>query len=81
MKRHRFDPFSFVFGVALVALGLYVVLAGSLAEIPSAWAVAIPTLVVATLLVLYAGRRLFDRTARLDDASETSDVERLPDEL
>ena len=61
MRRHRFDPFSFVFGVTFVAVALYILLGGSLAEIPSAWAIAIPTLIVATLLVLYAGRQLFSR--------------------
>jgi membrane protein implicated in regulation of membrane protease activity len=58
MKRHAFDPSSFVFGVTFVALAMYVLLGHSLSEIPSMWAVALPALVVASLLVLYAGRRL-----------------------
>lgn len=61
MRRHAFDPFSFVFGVLFAFLSLFVLFGGSLADLGGMWAWAIPAMVVGTLIVLHAGRRLLDR--------------------
>ena len=61
MTRHRFDPLAFVFGGLFVGLALFVLLGGSLGDATAVWVLAIPAMVIASLIVLYAGRQLFER--------------------
>ena len=68
MTRHRFDPMAFVFGALFVGLALFVLLGGSLADATAVWVLAIPAMVIASLIVLYAGRQLFER--RTDEAED-----------
>jgi hypothetical protein len=67
LTRHRFDPLAFVFGALFVGFALFVLLGNSLADASAVWIVAIPAMVIASLIVLYAGRQLFEgRTAQVD---------------
>ena len=67
MKRHPFDPFAFVSGVLFVGLALFVLSGGTLADMTGVWAVAIPAMVLASLIVLSAGRRLVARDRPASD--------------
>ena len=64
MKRHAFDPVAFVFGALFVFLSVFVLLGGSLGDLAGVWAWTIPAMVVGSLIVLYAGRRLLSEPAR-----------------
>jgi membrane protein implicated in regulation of membrane protease activity len=61
VTRHRFDPVAFVFGGLFLGLALFVLIGGSLGEATAVWVLAIPAMVIASLIVLYAGRQLFER--------------------
>jgi hypothetical protein len=78
MKRHRFDPFAFVFGALFVFLSLFVLTGNSVGDLGGLWAAAIVGIVTAALIVLYAARSLFTPSGRPDEPSAD---ERLPDEL
>ena len=70
MKRHRFDPLAFVFGALFVFLAMFVLTANSLGDLRGLWAVAIPAIVVALLIVLYAVRALLTPRADVPDDGE-----------
>ena len=59
VKPHDLDPFSFVFGAAFAAFGLYFLLGGrSAADIGAAWIWPVPILLVGLTAVMYAVRRM-----------------------
>ena len=59
MKRHAFDPFSFVLGLAVAALGLFFLIGDrTAADIGWDWMWPIPDVVLGLLFVISAGRRL-----------------------
>jgi membrane protein implicated in regulation of membrane protease activity len=59
MKRHAFDPFSFVLGLAIAALGLFFLLGDrTAADIGWRWMWPIPVFMIGLLFVISAGRRL-----------------------
>ena len=59
MKRHAFDPFSFVLGLAFAALGLIFLIGDrTAADIGWDWMWPIPVVVLGLLFVISAGRRL-----------------------
>ena len=59
MKRHAFDPFSFVLGLAFAALGLFFLVGDrTAADIGWKWMWPIPVVVLGLLFVISAGRRL-----------------------
>lgn len=59
MKRHDFDPFSFVFGLVFAGLGLYFLFGnGTIADIGPTWIWPFPVLLVGLTVVMYAVRRM-----------------------
>jgi hypothetical protein len=59
MKRHAFDPFSFVFGIAVTALGLYFLIGSrTAADLGATWIWPFPVLLVGLAAVIYAVRNL-----------------------
>jgi hypothetical protein len=59
MKRHPFDPFSFVFGLAVTALGLYFLVGNrTAADLGATWIWPFPVLVVGLASVIYAVRAM-----------------------
>lgn len=59
MKRHDFDPFSFVFGLAVMGLGLYFLIGNrSAADLGATWIWPFPVLLVGLTAVMYALRRM-----------------------
>lgn len=59
MKRHAFDPISFVLGLAFAGLGLFFLVGDrSVADIGWEWLWPIPVVVIGTLFVISAARRL-----------------------
>jgi hypothetical protein len=59
VKRHAFDPFSFVLGLAFAALGLFFLIGDrTAADIGWDWMWPIPVVVLGLLFVISAGRRL-----------------------
>jgi hypothetical protein len=70
MKRHAFDPTSFVLGLAFAALGLFFLIGDrTAADIGWDRMWPIPVLVLGLLLVISAGRRLMP-TEHPPDAPE-----------
>jgi hypothetical protein len=61
VRRHRFDPFAFVIGALFVFLALFVLTGNSLGDLRGLWIVAIPAVVAALLMVLYAARAMRSR--------------------
>jgi len=62
VKRHAFDPFSFVLGLAFAALGLFFLIGDrTAADIGWDWMWPIPVVVLGLLFVISAGRRLMPR--------------------
>jgi hypothetical protein len=59
MKRHPFDPFSFVFGLAVTALGLYFLVGNrTAADLGATWIWPFPVLLVGLTSVMYAVRAM-----------------------
>jgi hypothetical protein len=58
MKRHEFDPISFVFGLLFAFLAVFVLTGNTLGDLWPAWALTLPAMAVGLLVVLYAVRRL-----------------------
>jgi len=59
VKRHAFDPFSFVLGLAFAALGLFFLIGDrTAADIGWDWMWPIPVVVLGLLFVISAGRRI-----------------------
>jgi hypothetical protein len=74
VRRHRFDPFAFVFGAAFVFLAVFVLTGNSLGDLRGLWAVAIPSAVVALLIVLYAARQVFTHRPGSDERTGEAKV-------
>ncbi len=59
VKRHAFDPISFVLGLAFAALGLFFLVGDrSVADIGAQWIWPFPVLLVGLLAVISAVRRM-----------------------
>jgi hypothetical protein len=68
VKRHDFDPFSFVFGLVLAGLGLYFLFGnGTAADIGPTWIWPFPVLLVGLTAVMYAVRRMRLERRRVTD--------------
>ena len=63
MKRHRFDPLSFTFGLLFAFVALFVLLGNSLADLAPAGLWTLPAMTIGLLIVLYGVRRLLPSTA------------------
>jgi hypothetical protein len=85
MKRHAFDPFSFVFGLAVTALGLYFLVGNrTAADLGATWIWPFPVLLVGLASVIYAVRAMLQSDpaadlARRDPEPSTDTTE--PDDL
>jgi hypothetical protein len=79
MKRHALDPFSFVFGLAVAALGLYFLVGDrTAADLGATWIWPFPVLLVGLASVIYAVRAMRQSDAAADLARR--DGELTPDE-
>jgi cytochrome c-type biogenesis protein CcmH/NrfF len=80
MKRHEFDPTSFVLGLAFAALGLFFLLGDrTAADIGWKWMWPVPLVLLGLLFVISATRRVM---AQGDVVSESADAEvEPPDEV
>ena len=58
MKRHAFDPISFVFGLVFAFLAVFVLSGSTLADLYPLWVWTLPAMAVGLLVVLYGVRRL-----------------------
>ena len=58
MKRHAFDPASFVFGLLFAFLAVFVLSGNDLADLYPLWVWTVPAMAVGLLVVLYGVRRL-----------------------
>ena len=58
MKRHAFDPVSFVFGLLLAFLAVFVLSGNTLADLYPLWVWTPPAMAVSLLVILYGVRRL-----------------------
>jgi len=76
MKRHAFDPFSFMFGLAVAALGLYFLVGNrTAADLGATWIWPFPVLLVGLASVMYAVRRMRpDQDRVLDPAGQDPDI-------
>jgi hypothetical protein len=76
MKRHAFDPFSFVVGLAVTALGLYFLVGNrTAADIGATWIWPFPVLLVGLASVMYAVRRMRpDQDRVLDPDGQDPDI-------
>ena len=76
MKRHEFDPTSFVLGVAFAALGLFFLVGDrTAADIGWKWIWPVPLVVLGVLFVISATRRVM---AQREVTAETVDAKREP---
>lgn len=81
MKRHPFDPTSFILGLAIAALGLFFLLGErTAADIGWKWMWPFPIILLGLLFVISAGRRmLMGREERATHSSElATTTEELP---
>jgi len=80
MKRHEFDPTSFVLGLAFAALGLFFLLGDrTAADIGWRWMWPVPLVLLGLLFVISATRRVM---AQGDVVPESEDAEvEPPDEV
>ncbi|HEV8056996.1 MAG TPA: hypothetical protein VGQ01_00685 [Actinomycetota bacterium] len=80
MKRHEFDPTSFVLGLAFAALGLFFLLGDrTAADIGWKWMWPVPLILLGLLFVIAATRRVM---AQRDVVPESADAEvEPPDEI
>jgi hypothetical protein len=58
MKRHVFDPVSFVFGLLFAFLAVFVLSGNTLADLYPLWVWTLPAMAMGLLVVLYGVRRL-----------------------
>jgi hypothetical protein len=58
VKRHAFDPFSFVFGLLFAFLAVFVLSGNNLADLYPLWVWTLPVMAVGLLVILYGVRRL-----------------------
>jgi hypothetical protein len=58
VKRHAFDPASFVFGLLFAFLAVFVLSGNDLADLYPLWVWTLPAMAVGLLVVLYGVRRL-----------------------
>ena len=75
MKRHAFDPISFVFGLLFAFVAVFVLSGNTLADLYPLWVWTLPAMAAGLLVVLYGVRRAIGPTA----PEPTSPVE--PEEL
>ena len=82
MKRHTFDPTSFVLGLAFAALGLFFLLGDrTAADIGWKWMWPVPLVVLGLLFVISATRRVMAQREVAEVGSENVDAEIVgPDE-
>jgi hypothetical protein len=74
VKRHAFDPVSFVFGLLFAFLAAFVLTGNTLADFWPTWALTLPAMTLGLLVVLYAARRLVPMsTERPADADVDDD--------
>ena len=80
MRRHEFDPTSFVLGLAFVALGLFFLLGDrTAADIGWKWMWPVPLVLLGLLFVISATRRVM---AQREVMPESADAElEPPDEV
>ena len=80
MKRHEFDPTSFVLGLAFAALGLFFLVGDrTAADIGWKWMWPVPVIVLGLLFVISATRRVM---AQREVVPESADAElEPPDEV
>ena len=58
MKRHAFDPASFVFGLLFAFFAVFVLSGNDLADLYPLWVWTLPAMAAGLLVVLYGVRRL-----------------------
>jgi len=76
MKRHEFDPTSFVLGLAFAALGLFFLVGDrTAADIGWKWMWPVPVIVLGLLFVISATRRVM---AQREVVPESADAKREP---
>ena len=82
MKRHAFDPTSFVLGLAFAALGLFFLVGDrTAADIGWKWMWPVPLVVLGLLFVISATRRVMAQREVAEVGSENVDAEIVgPDE-
>lgn len=73
MKRHAFDPVSFVFGLLFAFVAVFVLSGNTLANLYPLWVWTLPAMTVGLLVVLYGLRRLLQPTS---DGVAGTDVDR-----
>ena len=80
MKRHEFDPTSFVLGLAFAALGLFFLLGDrTAADIGWKWMGPVPLVLLGLLFVISATRRVI---AQREVVAENADADlEPPDEV
>jgi hypothetical protein len=59
VKRHAFDPLSFVFGLLFAGLAMFVLLGGSLGDLSPVLLAVAPGIAIGLLIVLYSARRIW----------------------
>lgn len=57
MKRHAFDPVSFVFGLVFAFVAVFVLTGSTLGDLYPLWVWTLPAMAVGLLAVLYGVRR------------------------
>ncbi|HEY3212328.1 MAG TPA: hypothetical protein VGL16_03865 [Actinomycetota bacterium] len=76
MKRHAFDPTSFVLGLAFAALGLFFLVGDrTAADIGWKWMWPVPLVVLGLLFVISATRRVMAQREDTEIGSERVDAE------
>jgi len=58
VKRHAFDPVSFVFGLLLAFLAVFILSGNTLGDLYPLWVWTLPAMAVGLLVILYGVRRL-----------------------
>lgn len=58
MRRHAFDPVSFVFGLLFAFIAVFVLTGNTLADLYPLWVWTLPAMALGLLVVLYGVRRL-----------------------
>jgi hypothetical protein len=79
VKRHAFDPVSFVFGLLFAFLAVFVLSGNTLADLYPLWVWTLPVMALGLLVVLYGVRRLGASTVDRDPWEERSDETPLSD--
>lgn len=73
MKRHAFDPVSFVFGLLFAFLAVFALSGNTLGDVYPLWAWTLPAMTVGLLVVLYGVRRLLSKAERNGEAAAEDD--------